>query len=420
MTTSQNPIRPPQIHPPMGVWRQTFVSLENRDFRHLWLGMLLMMAAMQMQMIVRGYLVFDITSSPALLALVNGGFALPLLCLALFGGAISDRLERKRIVQLGQAASALTALFVGVSITTNTVTWVHLFGVSIFQGALFAFMMPARQAIIPQLVGKDRLTNAMALNAMGMSAISLLAPAAGGILYAAMGPDGVYYLTCGMGFMSLLPTALLPKLTGGDVTSKAPIIKDIGDGLSYMRNSPLVLVLLLISLAMALLAMPFPMLLPVFVVDIYHRGPEAMGLLVSFMGAGSLVGSFIIAALGNKWKPGLLVAGACFLTGTVLLLVALVPIYSVALGFMVLLGLGFSGHRTLSHALIMQLTEDQYQGRVMSVFMMSFALMPLGVIPAGIAAEFVGGQWAIGALAAVLLATVIAILATQKGLRDMG
>ena len=121
------------------------------------------MGGIQMQMIARGYLTYELTDSPFLLGLVNAGFALPMLCLALFGGAIADRMDRKRVIQLGQAASGVLALFVAVSISTGTVSWYHLLAVSMVQGGVFSFFMPARQALIPHLVGKDMLTNAMAL-----------------------------------------------------------------------------------------------------------------------------------------------------------------------------------------------------------------------------------------------------------------
>lgn len=402
-----------------GVWRQTFLSLGNRDFRNLWLGMLLVMGANQMQLLASGYLVFDITGSPILLAVVNGGYAVPMLCLGLFGGAISDRLERKRIIQISQISSGLAALFVGVSITTGTVTWVHLFGVSIYQGGMLTFLMPARQSIIPQLVGKDRLTNALAINAMGMSITTLAAPAAAGILYAVMGPDVLYYVICAIAISSILPTALLPKLTAVDGKDEATIWRDIGAGLSYIRQSPLVLVLLLLALAMAALSMPFRLLLPIFVVDIYHRGPEAMGLLVSIYGAGSLVGALLIAALGNIWKRGPLLIAGSILTGVVLLLVAVLPHFFAALGFMVLLGLGHAAHRTLSDAVTMEVTEAQYRGRVMGIVFMNFAFVPLAVLPAGVAVEFVGGQVTIGAMAVLLLAAILWILATQKSLREL-
>ncbi len=403
---------------PAGGWRQTFSSLANRDFRYLWLGMLFMMGATQMQLLAQAYLTYEITSSPALLALVGSGFAVPLLSLSLFGGAIADRLERRRIIQLSQVAAILTALFVAISITTNTLTWVHLFVVSMFMGGLYAFLMPARQAIIPQIVGQARLTNAMALNAAGMSATTLLAPTAAGILYVVIEPDGLHYVISAMVLIAVLLTTLLPKLSGGAGKGKTSMIRDIGAGLSYIRESPIVLVILVIGLSMALLAWPFRLLMPVFILDVYHRGPEAMGLMISFIGLGSLIGSLSIAVLGN-WRRGMLLIAGTIVAGTVLLLVALLPYYLVALGLMVIFGLGEASQRTLNQTLIIEVSEDQYRGRVMSVFMMNYGLMPLGVLPAGIAAEFLGGQVAVGILAVMLLTIAVAILATQRRLRDL-
>ena len=406
-----------------GGWRQTFSSLSNREFRILWFGMLFLMGAMQMQMIARGYLTYELTGSPALLGVVSAGFALPMLLLSLFGGAFADRLERKRIIQLGQVGAALIALFVGVSVSTETVTWYHLLAASMLQGAVFSFLMPARQAIIPQLVGQERLGNAMALNAMGMSATTLVAPAVAGVLYGdiygyvPIGPDGVYYIITAMCAMATLLTGRLPKLTGGG-TGRSGVLSDIRAGLSYIRRSPLVMALLVIGLTSTVLAMPFRFLMPIFIVDIYGLGPESMGLMVSIMGLGSLGGSLFIAALGN-WRRGRLLILSAFMSGIALMLVAVLPFYQVALGLMVLLGLGDAGRRTLNQSLIMEVSEDQYRGRVMSVFMTNFALIPLGVLPAGIAAEFLGGQLTVGILAGLLIATTAIILITQKGLRDL-
>ncbi len=164
-------------------WKQTFDSLSNTHFRHFWLGMMVMMGAMQMQMMARGYLVYDLTNqNAAILGLVNAATALPILVLALFGGALADRIERKRIVQVGQGGAAILAVFIAITISVGSVTWYHLLGASIVHGSLMALLMPARQAMIPQLVGKEKLGNAMALNAAGMSLTTLMAPAlAGGL-----------------------------------------------------------------------------------------------------------------------------------------------------------------------------------------------------------------------------------------------
>ena len=396
----------------------TFESLKYRDFLYLWIGTLLMMGGMQMQMVARGYLTYDITSSPFLLGLVNAGFALPMLALALFGGAIADRMDRKRVIQLGQGSAGIIALFVAVSIATGAVTWVHLLVASMFQGALFSFLMPARQAIIPSMVGRENLNNAMALSAAAMSTTTLVAPAVAGVLYAIIGPDGVYYIVVAMSLGAVAVTGLIAKSDAGPTRPSVPMLQDIGDGLTYIRRTPLVLVLLAMGLATAVLAMPFRFLMPVFVVDVYNKGPEALGLLVSVMGAGSLVGALFIASMG-RWRRGMVLLMGSFLSAVGLLLVALIPVYLVAVFIMLVLGLGDATRRTLMMALTMEEVEDQYRGRVMSVFMMNFGLMPLGVLPAGLAAEFLGGQAAAGLLGGLLLAATAYVMITQKRLRDV-
>lgn len=376
------------------------------------------MGGMQMLLLAHSYLVYDLKSSALLLGLVTAAFPMPLLVFSLYGGAIADRLERKRIIQVGQTVAALVAFFIAVSVTNDSVTWVHLFVGAMLVGAAFSFVGPARQAIIPQLVGQQQLNNAMAINAAGMSVSTLLAPTAAGVIYATLGAGAVYYLVGSMILVSVFLTARLPKLTAATGRGSATIAGDIGAGLSYVKSNPLTMVLLVMGLVTALLAMPFRFLMPVFVVDVYHHGPRAMGLMVTLLGLGSLVGSLVIASLGS-WRRGLVLMAGTFVTGVALLMVALLPYYFVALGLMVLLGLGDSARRTLNQALIMEVSEDQYRGRVMSVFMLSFALMPLGVLPASLLVQFWGGQVSIGILAGLLLFTSTIILVTQKRLRDV-
>ena len=372
------------------------------------------MAAIQMQMIDQVSLVYELTGSPALLGLVNSGFALPMLVLALFGGALADRLDR--IIQFGQVGFLLTALAIAITVLTGSITWYHLLAASLVMGAVFSFIGPARQAMIPTLVQPQHLTNAVALNSAGMSAMTLLAPVFAGVLYALIGPAGVYFVLAGLGAIATLVTILLPKTELRPVEVSTKIIADIKAGLVYIKQSPMVRILLFIELITALLAMPFRFLMPVFVVEVYDKGPESMGLLVSLMGAGALVGSLFMAQVG-RWKRGLLLMGTTILTGVALLLVAALPFYIVALVLMLALGLGDACRRTLNQALIMEVTEAEYRGRVMSVYMLNFALMPLGVLPAGIAAQYLGVQTAIGILAVLLLAISAIILVTQKDLR---
>ena len=404
--------------PPSTAWRRTFSSLENRDFRLLWFGMLAWMCGMQMQMLARAYLVYELTDgNAAILGVVSAANALPLLVLALFGGVIADRLEGKRIIQISQVALGLLALFIGLSITSNTATWYHLLGGAIAHGALVSFMMPARQAIIPRLVGQQGISNAMSLNAAGMSAATVMAPAIGGNVYAFFGPDGAYYMISGLFLLSVILTTFLPHIDAKG-TGRTSMMSDIKAGLSYIGRSPLVAVLLITAMGTTLLAMPFRFLMPVFVVDIYNRGPDDMGLLLAMMGIGTLIGSLFIAAIG-QWHRGLLLLVGGAITGLTLLSLALFPFYYLAVALMLFLGLGDAGRRALNQALVMEVADDAYRGRVWSVVMMTFGLVPLGVLPAGLASEYLGGEIAISILAGLLLSIVALLLITQKRLREL-
>ena len=306
-----------------------------------------------MQMLARGYLVYDLTGSASLLGIVSAGSAVPMLVLALFGGAIADRFDRKRLIQIGQLIVGLLALVVGLAIFAEWVRWYHLLISSLIQGAIWSFMMPARQAIIPQVVGPERIGNAMAINAAGMSAMTLMAPALAGGLYALAGPANVYFVIAGLSVLAVVMTSLISPRDVPASTKKRAMLSDIVAGLNYIKGNQMVLVLLVMGLATTLLASPFRMLLPVFVVDIYGRGPDSMGLLVAIMGGGSLVGSLVIAALGN-WRRGMLLIVGAFASGIALLLIAAFPFYYAAAAIMLLVGLGDSGRRTINMGLIME------------------------------------------------------------------
>ncbi len=399
-------------------WRETFSSLGNRDFRFLWFGTLFMMGGFQMGMIAQGFLVYEITDSAKILGLVSAGWAVPMLSLTLFGGALADRLERKPIIQAGQAVSAVVALAVAVAISTDVLQWPHLLVASMFNGVMFAFVGPARQAIIPQIVGQERISNAIVLNSAAMSTTSLIAPAIAGVLYATIGPEGVYYVMVGMWILAVSLTTAIHKPAKMAKRVQSAIVKDIKAGLVYVGQNQIILVLLGVMMATVVLSMPFQSLLPVFVVDVYGLESEAFGLLVSMIGLGSLVGSLGIATIGN-WHRGSLVILGGFIASIALALVALIPIYEVAVVIMVLIGLGNIAPMALITALIIERADEHYRGRMMSIIMLMWGMMPLGVMPLGVAVDAIGGRQTVGIMSAILLAIFSVVLLTQRRLRQL-
>lgn len=402
-----------------GLLARTFESLHDRDFRYFWGGMLLLMGGVNIQMLARGQLAYDLTGSPLAVGLVGAGFAPPILLLSLFGGVVADRFDRKRIIQTGQLVSMFIALFVAVSIVTGTITLIHLVAASLMQGTMWAFLMPARQAIIPQIVGRDRMVNAIALNSSGMALMTLAAPGIGGLVYAGFGAAAAYFVIVGLAGGAFVLTGFLPDVGRQQGRAGGAVLSDMKEGLRYVLGKRTVMSLLVLGLGTTVLAMPFRSLLPVLVDDVFSRGPEAVGLLMSMIGLGALLGSLAFAGMRAGSRRGLVLISTTILSGVSILLVTAAPMYGAAVAIMVLVGIGDSGRRTLNSALIMEQTDDEHRGRVMGVYMMNFGLMPLGAIPIAALAEVIGISYAISISAALLAAVGLGFMAFSRGVRRL-
>ena len=375
--------------PARGYFGTTFASLREKNYRHYWFGLMALMAGITMQMVARAQLAWDLTDSIRMVGLAGAAFAPPILIFSLFGGVIADRAERKRVIQFGQLGIAIMSLFIGVSILTETVTIWHLIGSAVVQGCIWAFLMPARQAVVPQLVGRENMTNAIALNASGMSLMTLAAPGIGGVLYAFAGPDIAYFTIAGLAFLAFVLTSKMPRLPAGTSNARNRMATDIADGLRYVANNRTVMFLLLLALSSTLFAMPFRSLLPAFVEQAFGRGAASVGLLM-MIGLGSLVGSLFIAGLRRGSKKGPVLIGTTALSGGAIVLASFTPSYALVVAIMVLLGIGDSGRRSLNSSLILENTDEEHRGRVMGMYMMNFGLIPLGVIPLAEVAESLG------------------------------
>ena len=404
---------------PDDLFHRTFDSLSDPAFRNFFFGLLLLMAGVNVQMVARGALAFDLTGSALAVGYVGAGFAPPILLFSLFGGAIADRVNRKQIIQYGQVGMALISGGVAVAIITDTVTIWHLIGASIMQGTLWAFLMPARQAIIPQIVGEKRMINAIALSSAGMALMTLAAPGLGGLVYEFWGPGTVYVIISLMAASSFLLTTKLPDV--GKMPSKAgvAVIDDMKEGLRYVMRRRIVLLLLAMALTTAVLAMPFRSLLVVLVDEGFGRGAGGFGLLLSMFGLGALIGSLGFAGMRPTGPRGMALILTTILSGIAILAAALSPSYVLLMIIMVFVGLGDSGRRTLNSAILMEQVDDEHRGRVMGLYMMNFGLMPLGAIPIAAIAEVAGIREALSISAIILIAVGVAFFALSKRMREL-
>ncbi len=408
---------------PIAALKRTFNSLGVTSYRNLWIGFLLQMGGMQMMMLSGGYYVYELTGRASLLGVVIAAAAIPAVSLALFGGVFADRLEKKRIIQFGQVVTLLSTLFVGVSITTGTITWIHLLGASFVQGCIMPLIMPARQAIVPQLVGMERLQNAVALNSMVMSLTTMVAPAFAGSLIGALGIEVVYYAIAGMFVAGLFFTQLLPKLEKASAGRQASIMSDMKDGLKYAASNRVILLLLFLSFSTIILAMPIRFILPVFAADVYEVGPERLGTMMSAIGVGSLFGTLVIAFLGKVTRRGLALLVSGIASGSILVgfstLSYLEPIFLAAIAFLVLVGVVQAARMTLTNSLMLEYADQEYRGRVMSIFALNMGLMPAGVLPITILADQIGAPLSLGIMAVLLILVATTILLSSPRLRQL-
>ena len=399
-------------------WRRSVSALAVRDYRFHWFGNVFVMFALSMELVGRGYLVYELTGAGTLLGLVSAGAALPMLFLGPVSGALSDRLERRRVIQVSQVCVAATSLFVAVSITTETVTWLHLLASSLLHGTSMSFMLPARQAMIPKMVGPDRLSNAMALNAGGLSVTSLFGPAAAGFLYAELGPAAVFYFSCSLGISAVASTTQIKPSRADATAAVSRLLAEVLDGVRYAARRRVLLAALALMLATTLFVHTTIFLLPVIVVDVYQRTSSAYGALISMEGLGSLAGAIVMAAVTLR-RSGMVLIVSCMASGVVLLLISRVTDYYVAVAFMVALGVAETGRRVLSQSIMLSQSDDKYRGRTMSLYTMVVGLMPLGVLPAGVAMDWLGGQTTLLILGALMVGSCALVLATQRELRAL-
>lgn len=405
---------------------RAFESFTDREFRWFYVAMLGQMASMNMQLVVRGFLVFELTGSYAFLGLLGLSGALGMLAIAMFGGVIADRLPKRSVLQTGMLLSLANVLVLALLLILNAMRVEWLLISALAQGGIMGLMMPSRQAIIPDIVGTDRIMNAVALNVAGMNSMRLLAPATGGFIVAAAGFEwaflvmAVFYALAVIGLQRVTwQPAVAPGQDGASALETGLSgLRDIREGLRYIASTRLILILLLVSFAGSIFGMPYVFLLPGYVSDIFDGGGSELGLLISISAVGSLAGTLLLASLPDRSRGLLLLLGMLTL-GLGLFVFAQTTDYRLAAAIIIAVGLGSSFRQALSQGLIQSYVEDAYRGRVMSVFMTQFSMMQTGTFLVGFAAELIGVRLAFAGLGLGLALITVAVFLFVPRIRHL-
>lgn len=367
----------------------TFDALRNRDFRWLWFGRLASSATFEMGSVAQGWLVYALTGSAFALGWVGAGGSISTLVLSLYGGVITDRMEKRTLLLWTRVAMLVNSVVVGLLISFGQIQVWHLAASSLFTGVLFAFMMPAQQAIISDLVDQRTLLNAVSLNSVGMGLMGIFCASLAGLLIESVGVAGVYYLQALLYLLAVFTIAKLP-LTGPANNSTGSVWADLKDGIRYLRVSPALLVLLGLGLVRVLFVMPYRTLMPAFTRDVLGFDATGLGLLMSATGAGALASSLVLCATGDYRSKGKLLLLGGIIVGAALVLFVSIPVMVSTFLFVAVVGAFNNVVMVMNNTLVQTHSEVAYRGRVLSVYMMSWGLTPLGTIPAGALADRYG------------------------------
>lgn len=407
---------------------RTFTSLRNPVFRLFFVASLAQMAAMNIQMFSRSLLVYRLTESATLLGVLGVAFGGPMLAVSLYGGVIADRVEKKHIILAGYGGAGVLALALAIALAMGYMTpedpgsWWLLFLASAGQGAIGGLMMPARQAIIPEIVGEEQLLNAISLRTFAMNFNRLVMPAVAGVFISLFDFAAVFFAMAGLYAVGFLLMWRMPR-TGVITLERGGTLSQIKDGLLYLRRNKTILVVLGYSLVSIILSMPIIRLLPLWE-GILSIDAAGLGLLMSFSGVGALVGSLVLASLPNR-KRGLLLLLGGIISGAALISFSFsgfwfpASAFAMAAGSMLFVGIGQTTRMSLGNTLVQYYSEPDYRGRVMSFYMMNISLTQFTTLFVGMAADEVGGEWTIGTLAIVLLVFSSAALLFLPRLRHL-
>ncbi len=390
--------------------QRTFTALQYRNYRLWFMGQLSSLIGTWMQTTAQGFLIYQLTNSPAYLGLVGFASGVPSLIFMMYGGVIADRLPRRNLLIVTQGSMMILAFILAMLTFAGTVQPWHIIVLSLLLGTANAFDTPARQSFVSELVEREDLGNAIALNSTMFQGAMVVGPAVAGITYVLLGPALCFAIN-GISFLAVLTALLMMRVKA----TVAPVRvtsawQDLRAGIRYIIAHPIIRTIIALVSLTSIFGMGFNVLFPDWAVVVLGGDATTNGWLQSARGVGSLSGALMIASLGRfKFKGKLLTIGSLVFP-LALILFAQFRVLPLSLLTLFIVGWGYMSLFNMGNVLIQTHVDDELRGRVMSVYALAFGgLMPLGALLAGTVADQVGSPTAIVAGALVTLALAVAV-----------
>jgi MFS family permease len=398
-------------------FNQTFASLAVPQYRLLWLGMLFSIGAMQIDLVARAWLAYDLSDSGLTLGLVTAARGLPQLLLSPYSGVAADRYDKRKLLVWSQSAVFVLAMVNAVLVHTGVIQIWQLALLGLAEGVVSPFTMPTRTALIPDLVEDRQIPNALALESTGRNINRVVAPSLAGVCLA-ISPAIAFYAIALCYGLAVLTLYRLPRGLRGKGGAKGAV-GEMAEGFRYIWERPSLFALLALAYVPILLGMPFQSLLPVFQKDVLDISESALGLMYTAIGVGAIIGSVIIAAIAESPHKNRIQIISGIIFGIVLFLFALSSNYVLSLVLLLLVGFFSTGYLTINRMLVGLQTERGMYGRVMATYGMTWSLMPISLLPFGALVDVFGvsATVAVSGLIVAVFISVIAIVFSRIFLR---
>lgn len=380
---------------PAGRWAM-FSALRYPAYRYYWFGQFPSVLAQNMQYVALAWLVLELTNSPALLGINGLVQSIPNVTLSFLGGALADRLDRKRLLIGTQAATAVLFFGLGFLVIAQRI---EVWGVMVFAfllGCVRSFDQPTRQGLLPQVVPTDEIPNAVPLGNLVWQGTRLVGPAIAGVLIATVGIGYTFYVACGAFVVAILLFSRMQLTRQPSAPSRGGVFHDIKEGIVFIRRDPIISVLIGMTFFDSVFGMSYALMMPVFARDILNVGPEGYGFLQTAGGIGALLGTFGVAAFARSRGAGwrLIMGSGSF--GALLVAFSMSTSYPLAFGFLFLMSIANQIYMTTVNTSLQMTVPNEFRGRVMGVWGLTWSLQPLGGTIAGSVAEVAGVPFAIG------------------------
>jgi len=380
----------------------------------------MMSAGQWIQQVTLGWLVYEITGSSVLLGALNGLRALPFLVTGPMAGVAADRMDRKKLMLRTQWVLIVTALLMGALVASGLLQIWHIFLFTLITGIGWSFSEPVRQSLIPSVVPRQDLANAIALNSAGFNLMKVIGPAVGGVMIALFGAAGNFFVQSVAYVGVLVMIYLMQVPPTPEEARRSSALANLKEGFAYIGSTPAVLALMILAYVPRVFAVPYQTLMPVFQKDVLGVGPEGLGLLMAAPGVGAVLSVLMLASVANRFRrQGLLLVGSIIVLGLFLILFSQTTSFPLALVVLIAVGAFQMLFLASTNTMLQFIVPEKLRGRVMSLYMLDRGLMPAGALFAGVVAHFIGAPSTVAAMGAIVIVLALAVAWRVPAIRSL-